>query len=200
MGDHHHRHAHFFNDVDQLELGLFAQLFVQCAQGFVEQQELGLFRQAAGQGHALLLTTRELVRLAFGVRRELHQGQHLVGAFLNFVFGQAFALETKGDVLPNVEVGKQRIRLEHHVDRAVVGRHGRHVLTTEQDAPRRGLLKAREHAQQGRLATTRTAQQRKDLALADRQRDLIDRHRVIKTLDQFFGNQIPRLRARLCHS
>jgi hypothetical protein len=142
------------------------------------------------------LRARELVRLALGVRRELHQRQHLVGALLDFRLRQTLALEAEGHVLPDVEVRKQRVGLEHHVHRAVVGRHGRHVLPAEQDAPRRGFLEAREHAQQGGLATARAAQQGKDLALADGQRHLVHRHRLVKPFDQFLGHQETRC---VCH-
>jgi len=86
-------------------------------------------------------------------------------------------------------VRKQRIALEHHVDRALVGRHLGHVLAAEQDAARSRLLEPGQHAQQGRFATARTAQQGKNLALGDRQRDLIDGQRLVKALDHFFGHQ-----------
>ena len=46
----------------QLELGLRAQLAVERAQRFVEQQQLRALGQAARQRHALLLAARELVR------------------------------------------------------------------------------------------------------------------------------------------
>ena len=55
MGDHDTGHADFFDDVDQLELGLLTQLLVQRAQRLIEQQQLGAFGQAARQRHALLL-------------------------------------------------------------------------------------------------------------------------------------------------
>ena len=57
MRHHHTGHADRFNDVDQLKLGLLAQLLVQRAQRFIQQQQLRLFRQASGQSHALLLST-----------------------------------------------------------------------------------------------------------------------------------------------
>ena len=191
VGHHHHGHAHFFDDVDQLELRLLAQLFVQRAQGLVQQQQLGPLGQAAGQGHALLLPARELVRLAFGKRAQLHQIEHFAGAFLNFVFGQTLALQAKGHVLPDVQVRKQRIALEHHVDGALVGRQPAHILPAQQNLARSGRFKPGQHAQQGGLAAARAAQQRKNFALADGQAHLVHRHRFIKPLDEFLRFQIP---------
>ncbi|MDT4856598.1 hypothetical protein FQZ97_909930 [compost metagenome] len=196
---HHHGHAHALDDVDQFKLGLLAQLLVQRAQRFVQQQQLGLLGQAARQRHTLLLPARELVRLALGVGRELHQGQHRVGALRDLGLGQAFALEAKGHVLPDIQVREQRIALEHHVHRPVVGRHVRHVLPAEQDAPGGRLFEAGQHAQQGGLATARTAQQGKDLALADGERHLVHGHRFVEALDQFFRDEITRLCAGFCH-
>ena len=55
MRDHDTGHTHLLDDVDQLDLGLLAQFFVQRAQGFIEHQQLRALGQAARQGHALLL-------------------------------------------------------------------------------------------------------------------------------------------------
>ena len=185
MRDHHTGHAHFFNDVDQLELGLLTQFFVQRTQRLVQQQQFGLLGQAACQRHALLLPTRQLMWLALGKLAQLHQIEHFAGAPLNFVFGQAFALQAKGHVFPDIEVGEQGITLEHHVHRPVVRGQTRHVLTAQQNAPRRGLLEARQHAQQGGFATARTAQQCKNFALANRQAHLVHGYRFVEAFDEF---------------
>jgi hypothetical protein len=56
----------------------------------------------------------------------------------------------------------------------LVGRDAAHVLPVEQDAAGRRLLEAGEHAQQGGLAAARCAEQREELALIDRQRQIVD--------------------------
>jgi hypothetical protein len=73
----------------------------------------------------------------------------------DLVLGHALAPQAEGDVLPHREVREQRVALEHHVDRLVVGRDVGQVLAVEQDLPRGGRLEARQHAQQGRLAAAR---------------------------------------------
>ena len=45
--------------VFQLQLHLLAQLQVQGAQGFVQQEHLGLVDQRPGDGHTLLLSAGE---------------------------------------------------------------------------------------------------------------------------------------------
>ncbi len=63
VGHHDAGHANALDDLDQLKLHLRAQLFIQCAHRFVEQQQLGTFGQGTGQGHALALAAGKLVRL-----------------------------------------------------------------------------------------------------------------------------------------
>lgn len=77
-------------------------------------------------------------------------------------------------------MGEQRIGLEHHIDRALVWRHVRHVLTVEDNLPFRRLFKTGQHAQQRRFSTARRPQQRKDFALVDRQADVFYRILAVK--------------------
>ena len=61
----------------QLDLQLLAQLAVERAQRLVEQQDVGLEDDGAGQRHALLLAARELRRPAILQALEPHQLQRL---------------------------------------------------------------------------------------------------------------------------
>src|SRR4030095_10843008 len=66
--------------VDELELRALAQLLVERAERLLEQQELRPLRKAARQRDALLLSARELVRLALREGLELHELEHLLDA------------------------------------------------------------------------------------------------------------------------
>ena len=70
--DHNAGNAHLLKRVDQFELGLLAQFFIERAQRLVEQQNFRALGKAARQRHALLLAAGELVRLAFGKFAHLH--------------------------------------------------------------------------------------------------------------------------------
>ena len=59
-------------DALELELHHLAQLEVEGAERFVEQQCAGVVHQCAGQRHALLLSAGELGRLALGEVGEAH--------------------------------------------------------------------------------------------------------------------------------
>ena len=57
VGYHDAGHANPFDDLDQFQLHLRAQLLVQRTHGLIEQEHLGALGQRAGQRHALTLAT-----------------------------------------------------------------------------------------------------------------------------------------------
>ena len=189
MGDHDAGDADVLDDVHQFDLGLLAQLFVERAERLVEQQELRPLDQAARERHALLLAARELVRLAAGIALELHQTQHGLDARGDLVFRTTVAAQSEGDVVPHREVGKQRVGLEHHVDRPFVGREPGQIAPIEHDPAGTRRLEAGEHAQQGRLAAAGRAEQAENLAANDVEADVIDGPRLAEVFDDFVDLQ-----------
>jgi len=103
-------------------------------------------RQRAGKSDALPLTTGELVGLALLQPLELDQPNHFRNARRDIGTRHAGALEAEGDVVTHRQMRKQRVILEHHVDRALMRQRLRDVLAAEQDAPLIRRLEAREHA------------------------------------------------------
>ena len=200
MRDHDAGHAHLLDDADQLELGALAQFFVERAQGLVQQQQTRPLGQATRQRHPLLLAAGKLMRLAFGVGLELHQVQHASHALLDLGLGQVVTPQAKGHVVPHTQVGEQRVALEHHVDRPLVGRQPDDVPTLQHNLTRGRHLKARQHAQQGRLAAARRAQQRKNFTLLDVERHIIHSKHIVVLFDDAFdlqkrGRTLPGLQA-----
>ncbi len=77
---------------------LHAQLCVEVGKRFVEQQHLGLDHEATGDGDALKLAARELVRPAVAVRVEMHEAQCAGHTLLDLRLRHAARLETVGHV------------------------------------------------------------------------------------------------------
>ena len=100
VGDDDEGEAELLLQVDQLELGLLAELLVERAERLVEQQHLRLLGERAGERDALALAAGELVRLALGERRQLDQLQHLLDARVDLGLRHAVLLEAEGDVAP----------------------------------------------------------------------------------------------------
>src|SRR3546814_619815 len=182
VGDDHEGDAGLFLDVHQLELGLRAQVLVERAERLVEQQHLRLLHQAARESDALALAAGKLVRLALGEGAELDHLDHLVDAPLDLRLWHAVLLQAEGDVLLDVHVREERIGLEHHVDRPLVGRHARHVPAFQQDLAPAGDFEAGQHAQQGGLAAPGGPEQGEELALVDVEGDVVDRDEVAELL------------------
>ena len=78
MGHDHEGDAELVLDVHELELRRLAELLVQGAQRLVEQQQLGLLDQAAGERDPLALAARELMGLALAVAVELDHVEHVL--------------------------------------------------------------------------------------------------------------------------
>ena len=85
---------------------------------------------------------------------------------------------------------KQRVGLEHHVDRALVGRNARHVLPVQHDAALGRILKPGEHAQQRGLAAAGCAEQGEEFALVDVERQIIDGGEVAENLGDVLDGDI----------
>jgi hypothetical protein len=69
---------------------------------------------------------------------------------------------------------KQRIVLEHRIDRPFEGRQRRYVFAIEENFTFGRKVEAGDEAKQRGLAAARGAKQREELVLADRHRDMIE--------------------------
>ena len=182
VGDDDEGHAEAALQLHQFELRAFAQLLVERGQRLVEQQHLRPPRQRARQRHALPLAAGQLIGLALLQPVELDQRHHLGDAGVDLRARHAGALQAERDVVAHGEMRKQRVVLEHHVDRPLVRRHLRDVLAVEQDAALIRRLEAGQHAQQRGLAAAARAQQREELAGADVERQAIHRAKAAESL------------------
>ena len=85
-------------------------------------------------------------------------------------------------LLADVEVGEQRVVLEDHVHRPLVGRVGRHVAVAQQDPTGGRQLEAADHPQRGRLAAAGRSEEREELPGADLERHAVDRPDLAEAL------------------
>ena len=181
VGDDDEGHAEPALQLHQFQLRALTQLLVERGQRFVEQQDLGPPRQRARQRHALSAAGK-LVRFALLHAIELDQRDHLGDAGVDGGARHAGALQPERDIVPHVEMRKQRVVLEHHVDRPLVRQHRRDVAAAEQDAALVGRLEAGKHPQQRGLAAAARAQQRKELARPDVERKPVHRAETAECL------------------
>ena len=183
MRDVDERDADVVLDRLQLELHLLAQLEVERAERLVEEQDLRLVDERAGEGDALLLAAGELPRLPplEAVQVDELEDRTRPGPS-SLLAAQALAAEAERDVLEDRQVGEERVALEDRVHVAPVRREPGHVLVAEEDAALVRLLEAADHPQRRRLAAARRAEQREEAAALDLERDVVHGDDVVEPL------------------
>ena len=154
-----------------------AQIHVQIGEGLVQQKQLRLWGQGAGQSHPLLLPSREFVGVTLPTVVQSHQSQNIFDAGTLPV--QRPAVQAKRDVLRHIQMRKQRIVLEHHANAALLWRQmdamaaDHHAI--DADLTRTDFFQTRHGAQQRGLAATRGADQHAHLPGLQLQADAVDR-------------------------
>ena len=216
MGDEDDRLVQHILQPHQFVLHLAADQRVERRKRLVEEPDLGLGRQAAGNAHPLLLAARQFTRVEMLATAKADQVDHLAGAGLAGGPVHALDAEREGDVFQHVEVRQKREVLEHHahamaaqLDQLGV-RNRQQVLALELDLAEGRLDQPRHAAHQRGLAGAREPHDDEDLAFADLQ---VDRARgadkacllqvcgaclAVAALDEIFGvrtEQLPDIAA-----
>ena len=92
------------------------------------------------------------------------------------------ALQAERDIVAHRQMRKQRVVLEHHVDRPLMRQHRRDVPAVEQDPALVRRLEAGEHPQQRGLAAAGRAEQREEFARPDVERQPVHRAKAAELL------------------
>ena len=153
---------------------------VEVSGRFVREQHLRTIHQGASDGHALLLSSRELVRHPLLLAGQAHQGEHLRHRLLYEGAGGADHLQGEGDVLEDGLARKQAEVLEHGADvTAEVGNlatgQRAQVTSEHDDATVARHLLAQDEAQTRRLPRSRRADEEDELAAEHLEVDVVER-------------------------
>ena len=167
VGDIDEGDVHLALQALEFQLHLLAQLEVQGAQRLVEKQDLRLIDQAAGDGHALLLAAGHLADAAALEALQAHDFQHIPHLAADGLFVHLLEAEAEGHILKDVQVGEQRVFLEHGVHWTLVGRYACDVLSFQQHFAGRWFQKARDEAEGGGFTAAGGSQQRHKLFVMD---------------------------------
>src|SRR5262249_4112146 len=174
MRDVHGRDAQLLLELTDLGAHLDADLRVEVRQGLVQQEDVRVQHEGAGQGDPLLLATRELSRVALLEARQVDLGEAggpTVGD------GRAAELPEPapaGDVRLHRHVRPQRVVLEHHADVARVRPEPVDAAVAEPDLAAVGCVKAGDQPQECRLSAPGGPEQREQLAVADLEARAVD--------------------------
>jgi hypothetical protein len=155
--------------VQFLDLGahLHPQLSVEVRKRLVEQEDLRIAHDGPAHRDPLALAAGKLARITV---QELCQTEDLcspVHARIDDRFGRSREPERKRHVLPHGHVRIEGIVLKDHRDVAFLGRNVVYDPRADGDLAAGHVLKARDHAEQRRLAAAGRADQDDELPVAD---------------------------------
>lgn len=159
--------THFLQEREDL----LARGVVEGAGGFVAEEQVRIFGECAGDGHALLLATGKLGRKVCHALGEAHALKHVGG--VERVFAN---LGRELDVFERSEVGHEVVKLEHEPDRIAAVFHQLalgclgDVVASHAHHTRGGAVHAAQNVQGGSFARATLAQNDGELALLDRKR------------------------------
>jgi hypothetical protein len=184
VGHVHGRDAELALELPDLAADLHPDLGVEVGQRLVQQQDVRVEHEGTRQRHPLLLAPGELAGVPALEAGEIDLAQPLGHARRDLGGGELAQLEAVGHVARHRHVRPERVVLEHHADVPLVGRQPAHHAPAETDLARVGLVEPGDEAEQRGLATAGRAEQREQLAVADRQVDAVHRGGGAEALDQ----------------
>ena len=158
----------------QLDAQLHAQRGVQVGQGLIEQEQLGPAHDGPPDRHPLALAARELLGIALQQGHQLQHLRCLLHPLRNFSFGVTCHAQTKRHVLLNRHVRVQRIALKHHGRAALSRAQIVDPHAVNEQVARADGLQTSDHAQRGRFAAARGANEDDELAVPDVQTHITD--------------------------
>src|SRR6185437_5700766 len=119
MGNVDHGAAEFLMEPLDFSPHVISKLGIKIAERFIEQKEQRVAHDRASDRDALALTARKLTWKSL---EKLHNTEHVGGTLYTFIdFGRCNPPRPKAEcyVLIDIEIGIERIILEHHCDIAV---------------------------------------------------------------------------------
>src|SRR6187402_271836 len=149
MRDEHHRGRQLLPDANQLLLQRLARERVERAERLVHEQHGWIVGQHAGDRHALLHPTRELVGIAIAEAIEPNHLYEAIDQALDLRRRQAALTRAIGHVRSHAEPGKQPIVLKYH---AALRAWALYRFAAHVHDPGRGAFEAGHDAQQRALA------------------------------------------------
>src|SRR5690606_32846867 len=178
VGDHDHGHP-LLGQVGHDVEDFLDHFGVEGGGGLVEEDDLGVHRQGAGDGHALLLAAGELGGVLVGLFGDADPFQQFQGAHGGLGFGDLEDLGgAEGAALQRGPVGGQGDRLEHPADVAAQRGQGASLggqgLTVQQDATAVHGLQPVDRAAQRGLSRARGADDDDPLAGVDGEVDVAE--------------------------
>src|SRR5438034_377917 len=159
---------------EDLGARLTTKLRVDVRERLVHEEHRRLAHDRAREGDALLLSARQVLRLAPEQRFELDDPCRLLDTALDLALLHLRRLEGEGEVVIHGHMWVERVRLEHHGDVAILRAHTVHDAATDLDDAGGELLQARDAPKCRRLSAARRADENDEFAVLDLEVEVVD--------------------------
>ncbi len=151
-----------------------AQLGIQVAQRFIEQEHRWGAHQRPGDRDPLLLATGQLTRLARQQILDADAGGRSAGLLRRVVLADARIAQREGDVACHGQMWVQGVVLEHHGHVTVAGRGARDVATVDSHGSTVSRLESSRDPQGGGLSAAGRADQHGQRPVRQHQIESVD--------------------------
>lgn len=182
VGHVDHGGADALMQTGDLDAHLHAKEGVEVRQRFVEEEDLRLADHGAADGDALALAAGEVLGFALEQLVELQDRRGRVDTALDLLFVDVGELEAEGHVLRHRHVRVERVGLEHHAHRTVLGRQVVDALVADVQIARGDVLQPGDQSQQRGLAAAGWTDEDDELTVLDIQVDMPGDRRTVVTL------------------
>ena len=158
----------------QFHLHILTHFQIECCQRFVEQQHFRLVYNGTGDGHTLLLSTRQRVYVTVFIVGHAHHLQCHLYLLLHLCLRHFLQFQSESNVIIYIQVREQRIFLKHRIHRTTMRRSLGNFCPIDIQLPFRGSLESRNESQQRCLSTSRRTENRHEFPLTDRQVNMVE--------------------------
>ncbi len=178
--------------VEALDFGahVVAEFGVEIGERFVEEEEIGVDDDGAGEGDALLLSAGKGGRFALGEGVHFHFGEGGLDAGLEFGGGRFADAEAVGDVFENGEVGPEGVVLEDEGGVALVGGDFVDAAVAETDFAGIGFEESGEEAEDGGFSAAGGAEEEEHFSGLDFEIDAVDDGVAVELFDEAGENDL----------
>ncbi len=173
--DVHGRDSQVLLQLADLGTHLYPDLRIEVRQRLVQEQDVRVQHEGAGERDALLLAAGELAGITELEARQVDLAEAGRDALGDRGTVELSHLESVGDVRLHRHVRPERIVLEHHADVTRVGPEPVDAPVPEPDLAAVQRMEAGDQPEKRRLAAARGPEQREQLAVTDLEARAVDR-------------------------
>ena len=148
---------------------------IQSAQRFIQKKNARFGNQRSSNGHALLFSSTERVRIAMQQVLDAKQLRNFIYPAPGMFAIARLVTQSECEIASHIQVREQQVVLVNHADAPLFRRQPRYFFLADENPPRIGMVNSEQKLEQQRLARARWSHDDQILALAHLQRDIPNR-------------------------